>query len=201
MRPVANAALSLGLRVLKRQDYRSIDLAQQRAKAELHAAQAESQAIRLAAREEGLAQARETLARQLLAQEQAFERRCAQMSRSLGPLLEDCLRKLLGELPAHQQLEARLRVALAELRPRGLVMVRVHPDAMAQMPLASEPSLLDGPETTHLRLMFTPDPKLGPDDMVIETPNGIVDMRLSSQLEVLRSALECAWQEPEEVLS
>lgn len=164
------------------------------ARALLAETEADIASLRALAHEQGWTSGKEQAGRELasamLAQQQAFEASCRQLDECVQPLLQRCLRQLLGELPRQDQLAARLRVLWDELRPRGRLLLRAQAQTLEQLRQhwrAQGPCSEDG-----LRLEFRADEALGPDDLVLESACGLVDLRLQSQLDLLTACFGSA---------
>ena len=86
-----------------------------------------------------------------------------------------------------------VQAALRRIREREKVTVHVHPDDITLMQQAL-PAIRQEVDEHH-EISLLEDPRMEPGGAVIETPDGSFDLRLSSQLEAMRHAINAAMEE------
>lgn len=155
----------------------------------LHEARAERELLRVQAREqgrqEGLAQVSEQLLRAKL-------QAASLLQRSEGESVALALRiaeRLLGhEVARSPELLVDLcATALAQLRSAQAVVLRVHPQAAAQL-REHKPALLER-LGRGVDVVLKEDPEVEPVGCIIQTEFGTLDAQLGTQLEMLERVL------------
>ncbi|MFO0580998.1 MAG: FliH/SctL family protein [Anaeromyxobacter sp.] len=155
----------------------------QRAHESIRTARAGSEAIREAARLEGLAQGRAEAAAVLATAMAARDRLLAGAGPELVALALLVARKLLAEEPRTppERAAALAAQALAEVRDRRGVTVRAHPGDVARVRAA-----------IHEEIPVEPDAQVEPGGCALETPAGRIEAGLDAQLDELARALGAA---------
>ncbi len=92
----------------------------------------------------------------------------------IGELVIGCLENICGQIPPEQLLPAMIERALQDRSDQLQVLVRVNPKVAAAM------------ENLSHTIKIETDVQLGETDCVIETPECIKNVSLSSQLNLLR---------------
>jgi len=158
----------------------------------LEAAHTERQAVlaeaRAAGREQGMAQVSELLLRARLAAGQELERSREALTDILLRLTERCVGRAVETVP-DLAVEWVAR-AIDRLRRSQAVSVRLHPDTLAEVSVrrAQLLDLLGRSVDVTLR----GDPELERHGCIVESDQGSVDGRLTTQLEVLERVLRDA---------
>jgi type III secretion protein L len=116
-------------------------------------------------------------------------RRC--VDAELLQLVMDAVTKILRRLPPALLTENMIEAALDEAQgERGCMVLRVNPErvTVAESWLAGRsPAAIE-----EMRVAIEPDAALSPDQCVLETPSGVIEVGLEVQLQAIRMALHAA---------
>jgi len=156
----------------------------------LEAAHEQAERLRREAASAGAAEGRAEYAAQLAALALQRESCWRQIEADMADIVLACVRRLLGEQAAQDALLPRIRALLLEFRPRRHVALRVAPGSVPLL-RAALPELEDAhPNVTLFQLIA--DTHLDEGDVVIETPDAVIDGRLASQVAALRRGIAAA---------
>lgn len=105
----------------------------------------------------------------------------------LIPLVEDVVGRIIRNLPPPLLTQNLIEAAFAEAQgERGRCILRVHPDRLG----AAEDWLRQsGTASDIIRISIEPDAALAQDDCILETPAGVIDAGLRTQLAALSAVL------------
>jgi type III secretion protein L len=143
-------------------------------------------------REDGLAEVSELLLRARLAAGKELERAQAKLVPLLVRLTEVCVGRTVHSTPdLAVELLAR---AIEQLRHAQAVVVRVHPQALAE--LSSRRAELEALLGRAPDIALKADAGVDRFGCIVESELGVVDARLSTQLETLERVLREALEEP-----
>jgi len=162
-------------------------------------ADAEADAARLAARAEGLAagrrEARDEVAAALAALVAASAAELDRLRDEVGQLALDVVRRILAEFAPEVVLGALARAALRDVLPAPAVTLVVHPERATalrqefQCEAATARTAASTGEASHdVRVEVRADPDCALDDCRLETPYGVVDAALETQLARIAAA-------------
>ena len=169
----------------------SISDAWERARAVLLDAEKEAAKLRATYRQEGLELGRGD------AQKEAIEQ-VAQMQSSMNDwvkstdvqlieLVNRCVGEVVNKIDPTLLVSQSVEKGLAELVDAAQIMVRVHPNSASIEDLV-EAAVKQYGITGHVRIV--PDGSLKEGDVVVESPVGVVDLRLEKQLAHISKALK-----------
>ncbi|MDR1546861.1 MAG: HrpE/YscL family type III secretion apparatus protein [Deltaproteobacteria bacterium] len=150
--------------------------------------QAQAEEAYLRRREEGYkdgeAAGREAYSLKIMETVMASVEYLENLESGLVKIVNDAVRKVIGELPPEEVVVKLARKALTSMRNDRRVTVRVSPRQEA----AVRETLL-GPAGGTPFLDVRADGRLGPGDCVLESELGVVDASLETQLRILAQAL------------
>lgn len=118
----------------------------------------------------------------------ALDRRRNALDAELVGLVADAVERILRRLPPGWLTEKLIESALDEAQgERGRAVLRVHPERLAESERCLQNSRADTQGT--LQVIVEADATLAPDDCTLETPDGVIEVGLGTQLAALRSVL------------
>jgi flagellar assembly protein FliH len=149
-------------------------------------AQAEAQVA--AGLQRGLDAAAARCAAQLLAYEQAHDAQWARLEQETAAMVQMVLDRVAPSLSAGELVRALVRQAVSEARQARRLIVKVHPDLVANVeqelgPLRASCAWLESLEVVGV-------PELLADDCVLESPNGYINAGWATQRAAIRQALD-----------
>jgi type III secretion protein L len=114
----------------------------------------------------------------------ALDERRKSVDAELAALVADAVSKIVRRLPPDMLTESLIAAALDEAQgERGRAVLRVHPERVAVAESAlGRPA---GSTSTALCVVVEADSALAPDDCILETPSGVIEVGLGIQLEAL----------------
>lgn len=104
-------------------------------------------------------------------------------------LVADAVGRIVRDMPADLLTGSLIETALAEAQgERGRLVLRVHPDRTT----VAQTWLRQSAAPDILSVTVEPDATMAEDDCVLETPAGVIDAGLQTQLAALRAVLDDA---------
>jgi len=162
-----------------------------RARAVLADAQNDATQIREQYRQEGITLGRADAQRQALEQIAQMQGSMSQWVKNtdaqLIELVNRCVGEVVNKIDPTLLVSQSVEKGLAELVDAAQIMVRVHPNSASIEDLV-EAAVKQYGITGHVRIV--PDGSLKEGDVVVESPVGVVDLRLEKQLAHISKALK-----------
>ncbi len=149
----------------------------------LAAARAEADAVKARAEAEGAANGKRAAARIAAEASAAARAELAALESDLAATVAACVRRVIAWVPEEERLAALCRAALADLAEERALKLVVAPEARARAATALARECADGVIT------LGESDALGPDQALLETATGVIDLSLDAQLDALAEAL------------
>lgn len=100
----------------------------------------------------------------------------------------DCVERLIGEIDANRRWKGLLATALASARKDWTLRLRCHPDSAADLRRVIEGE--SGPDGRFAAVTeVIEDDTLAPDECLLESAAGLVEIGIAAQIAALRQAL------------
>lgn len=182
-------------KVLKEAEYSAlldaasvVEVAGEEARRILGRAVGDAEAARQRGYEEGLERARIEQSRQMMSDALAAERQLHTLRTSMARIVAHAVEQFVAQADPADLLEAALQRVDALIREEPFVTVRV---ATRQEPHLRRALERLGDDAGWIaRLSIVPDPTLGDDACVLQTPSGTLAIGIDAQIEAFRAAVE-----------
>ena len=174
-----------------------IAAAEQQAHAIRELAQADAEAIRRRARAEGISEAQRQLSSKITDEQTHRARSIADLDERIGMIVTRTLSKVIGESERDEQFFTQaIRRVLSAVRGEKLLTIRVKPAQLgaAEKAVDAAVALVDAEHFIEV----VPDASLRTGACLVESPHGVVDAGLDTQLETIRRALTTIWTHPDD---
>ena len=190
---IKHGAWRVSGQVLKSDEYEKLrearellDTAQEEADAVLERASAAYEAEKRRGYQDGQLEAKAVLAKMQAEQVGRARSWVDGMERQLGALVARAVERIIGEMDDAELLAKVVRRALEDFQGLPDLRLRVAPEQVEPLQRALEERVR---RNAAAPLRIEPDPALGPEECVLESALGVVDLSLPRQLDVLRQAL------------
>lgn len=188
------AELLAGRKVLKADEYRAfvdaksiVSQAEAEAICIVNAAKQEYESQKQQGYQDGLAEGRIQTAEQMVSTVGKTVEYFSGIEEKVADIVENALKKILGEMEDRSVVLKVVRNALAVVRNQSTVTLRVCPDEATHV--EAHLSDLLGQYAGISFLEITPDPRLQKGGCILETEIGVVDASVDVQLEAICEAL------------
>ena len=190
---IKHGAWRVSGQVLKSSEYEKLrearallDTAQEEADAVLERAATAYEAEKRRGYQDGQLEAKAVLAKMQTEQVGRARSWVDGMEKQLGALVARAVERIIGEMDDAELLAKVVRRALEDFQGLPELRLRVAPEQVEPLQQALEERVR---RNAAAPLRIEPDPALGPEECVLESALGVVDLSLPRQLDVLRQAL------------